>query len=48
MNLMMGKIKKQVETVKWYETGGVENRPETYEVHSWVFMISEWYWPLRS
>ena len=25
--------------VKWYETGGVENRPDTYEVHSWVFMI---------
>ena len=25
--------------VKWYETGGVERRPETYEVHSWVFMI---------
>ena len=24
---------------KWYEIGGVENRPETYEVHSWVFMI---------
>ena len=25
--------------VKWYESGGVENRPETYEVHSWAFMI---------
>ena len=22
--------------VKCYETGGVENRSETYEVHSWV------------
>ena len=26
--------------VKWYESGGVENRPENYEVHSWVFMIN--------
>ena len=25
--------------VQWYESGGVENRPETYEVQSWVFMI---------
>ena len=25
--------------VEWYESGGVENRPETYEVCSWVFMI---------
>ena len=25
--------------VKWYESGGVENRPDTYEVFSWVFMI---------
>ena len=25
--------------VEWYETGGVENRPENYEVLSWVFMI---------
>ena len=25
--------------VKWYETGGVENRPDTYEVQSCVFMI---------
>ena len=25
--------------IKWYETGGVENRPEAYEVHSWVFLI---------
>ena len=21
--------------VEWYESGGVENRPETYEVCSW-------------
>ena len=25
--------------VKWYESGGIENRPETYEVQSWAFMI---------
>ena len=25
--------------LKWYESGGVENSPETYDVHSWVFMI---------
>ena len=25
--------------VKWYEAGGVEIRPETYEVPSWVFII---------
>ena len=34
--------------VKWYETGGVENRPENYEVHSWVFHDSEWDWSLCS
>ena len=22
--------------VKWYESGGVENRPDTYEVNSWL------------
>ena len=25
--------------VKWYESGGVENRPDTYEVHSWNLII---------
>tara|TARA_Y100001968_G_C18741118_1_gene429026 strand:+ start:117 stop:413 length:297 start_codon:yes stop_codon:yes gene_type:complete len=24
--------------IDWYESGGPENRPEGYEVESWVFM----------
>ena len=40
MNLMMEKIKKLV-AICWLNgmKPEVENRPETYEVHSWVFMI---------
>ena len=25
--------------INWYESGGPQNRPENYEVHSWVFMV---------
>ena len=25
--------------INWYESGGPQNRPENYEVHSWIFMI---------
>ena len=25
--------------VEWYESGGPQNRPENYEVHSWIFII---------
>ena len=25
--------------VDWYVSEGIENRPETYEVYSWLFMI---------
>ena len=24
--------------VDWYEGGGPQNRPDGYEVHSWIFM----------
>ena len=24
--------------IAWYESGGPQNRPEGYEVHSWVFL----------
>ena len=25
--------------INWYESGGPQNRPENYEVHSWIFMV---------
>ena len=25
--------------INWYESGGPRNRPENYEVHSWIFMV---------
>ena len=25
--------------LNWYESGGPQNRPENYEVHSWIFMV---------
>ena len=28
--------------INWYESGGPQNRPENYEVHSWIFYGSKW------
>ena len=37
--------------INWYESGGPQNRPENYEVHSWIFMVqngSKWDWTFCS